>query len=114
MSRILIQDEKRSVLLADVILAESIAARMRGLLGSSSLPEGTGLLIRPCRSIHMWFMKFPIDAVFLNKDLRVLRISHNLHPWKLAFAPPKTHCVLEGPAGSFSKLKPGIKLSLET
>ena len=113
MSRILIQDETRSVLLADVILAESVASRMRGLLGSSSLPEGTGLLIRPCRSIHMWFMKFSIDAAFLDENLIVLKISRHLNPWQLAFAPPKTHCVLEGPAGAFSKLKPGMKLSLE-
>ena len=114
MSRILIQDETRSVLLADVMLAESVASRMRGLLGSSSLSAGTGLLIRPCRSIHMWFMKFSIDAAFLDENLIVLKISRHLNPWQLAFAPPKTHSVLEGPAGAFSKLRPGIKLSLET
>jgi uncharacterized membrane protein (UPF0127 family) len=113
MSRILIQDENRAVLLEEVILAESTVARMRGLLGHTSLPKGTGMLIRPCRSIHMWFMKFPIDAVFLDEDLRVLRVSNNLQPWKLAFAPRKTHCVLEGVAGSFSMLSPGLKLSLE-
>ena len=80
MSRILIQDENRTVLLEKMILAETPNERMRGLLGRSSLPAETGMLIRPCRSIHMWFMRFAIDAAFLDKELRVLKISRNLRP----------------------------------
>lgn len=112
MSRILIQDEKDTVLLDEVIPAETTAARMRGLLGRSALPEKTGLLIRPCRSIHMWFMRFAIDAAFLSEDLRVLKVVHNLRPWQLAFAPRKTHGVLETSAGVLKGLSPGDQLTL--
>jgi len=80
MSRILIQDENRSVLLEKVISAQTTSERLRGLLGRSSLPEKTGMLIRPCRSIHMWFMHFAIDAAFLDKNLCVLKIARNLRP----------------------------------
>lgn len=110
MSRILMNDG--SVLVANVISAETTAARMRGLLGRDSLPNGTGMLIRPCRSIHMWFMRFPIDAAFLDNELRVLKISRNLRPWQLAFAPPKTHCVLETAAGMLNPITPGVVLEI--
>ena len=112
MSRILIQDENKSELLEQVISAETPAARMRGLLGRSSLPAGTGMLIRPCRSIHMWFMRFAIDAAFLDAELRVLKISRNLRPWQLALAPRKTHCVLEAAAGTLAKAAVGDQLIL--
>jgi uncharacterized membrane protein (UPF0127 family) len=112
MSRILIHEGQVGELLEEVVLAETAGARMRGLLGRSSLPAGTGMLLRPCRSIHMWFMRFPIDAAFLDRDLRVLKVSHNLRPWQLAFAPAKTRCVLETAAGALDRLKPGNRLEL--
>ena len=56
---------------------------MRGLLGRSELPPGDGLLI-PTWSIHMFFMRFAIDAVFLDRERRVIRIVENLRPWRTA------------------------------
>lgn len=112
MSRILIQDENGPVLAEQVIIARSLKDRMRGLLGRSSLAPGTAMLLTPCRSIHMWFMRFPIDAVFLDRELRVLKIVHNLKPWQLAFAPPKTHAVLETAAHQTTHLQPGHQLLL--
>ena len=64
-------------------VAASMGARMRGLLGRSDLPSGDGLLI-PTWSIHMFFMRFPIDAVFLDRERRVIRIVENLRPWRTA------------------------------
>lgn len=64
-------------------VASSMPARIRGLLGRSELPAGEGLLIRTW-SIHMFFMRFAIDAVFLDRDRRVVRIVENLRPWKTA------------------------------
>ena len=72
------------------------------------------MLIRPCRSIHMWFMRFSIDAAFLDEELRVLKISRNLRPWQLAFAPRKTHCVLEAAAGEFERITVGDQLTINT
>jgi uncharacterized membrane protein (UPF0127 family) len=113
MSRILINDENKTLLAEKVILAESTAARMKGLLGRSGLEPDTVLLIRPCRSIHMWFMRFSIDAAFLDADLRVLKVSRNLKPWQLAFAPRKTTSVLETAAGVLNNVQPGDLLIQE-
>lgn len=77
--------EENGRVLADKIeIAETLASRSQGLLGRQSLDPGQGLLIRPCSSIHMFFMKFPIDAIFLSKDLKVVRIAHSLMPWRLS------------------------------
>jgi uncharacterized protein len=65
-------------------VADRPLARMKGLLGRSELPPGEGILIRPASSIHMWFMRFAIDAVFLDCDLRVLRVAADLRPWRIA------------------------------
>jgi uncharacterized membrane protein (UPF0127 family) len=71
---------------------------MRGLLGRRDLPQGEGLLLRPASSVHTAFMRFPIDAVFLDRDGRVLKIARGLRPWNTAMG-RKARAVLELPAG---------------
>jgi uncharacterized membrane protein (UPF0127 family) len=66
------------------VVADTMWTRVRGLLGRRDLPRGEGLLIRPTWSIHMFFMVFPIDAVFLGGDGTVLRIVTGLRPWRWA------------------------------
>lgn len=66
-------------------LAASFWARFKGLMLRPRLPRGRGLLIAPCNSIHMCFMRFSIDAVFIDKNYRVLKIKRRLYPW-LGFA----------------------------
>jgi uncharacterized membrane protein (UPF0127 family) len=65
-------------------LADRPLARMKGLLGRAELRAGEGILLRPASSIHMWFMRFPIDAVFLDEELRVLKVVPGLRPWRIA------------------------------
>jgi uncharacterized protein len=113
MSRILINDGTEHILAESVIFAESTAERMKGLLGRTGLDLDTAMLIRPCRSIHMWFMRFPIDAAFLDADHRILKVSRHLKPWQLAFAPRKTASVLEMTAGALDRVQPGDALLLE-
>ncbi len=57
---------------------------MRGLLGRARLEPGEGMLFRPAGSIHMFFMRFPIDAVFCTTDLEVIDVERNLAPWRVA------------------------------
>jgi uncharacterized membrane protein (UPF0127 family) len=77
----------RGTQLADrVELAESFGARFRGLMGRPSLPEGGGLWLAGTSNIHMFFMRFPIDAVFLARPgpdgtLRVIAAKPGLRPW---------------------------------
>jgi uncharacterized membrane protein (UPF0127 family) len=66
---------------ADVALAATFGSRMRGLAHTRQLPERAGLLITPCNSIHMVGMWYPLEAVFLSRDNRVLKVSRKLLPW---------------------------------
>jgi hypothetical protein len=75
---------------------------MRGLLGRGSLPGGEGILLRPAGSIHTFFMRFPIDAVFLDRDLVVVGIERDLRPWRAA-ARKRAHSVLELAAGECAR-----------
>jgi uncharacterized membrane protein (UPF0127 family) len=65
-------------------LADSILTRGRGLLGRRGLASGEGLLIRPCSSVHTWFMRFAIDVVYLDGDGRVIKVVSNLKPWRFS------------------------------
>jgi uncharacterized membrane protein (UPF0127 family) len=79
-------------------LADKPLTRMRGLLGRKSLGAGEGLLLRPAGSIHTLFMRFPIDAVFLDGDRTVVKVVTGLRPWRAA-AGRGARAVLELPAG---------------
>lgn len=71
---------------------------MRGLLGRSGLDPSEGVLLRPGSSIHTFFMRFAIDAVFLDRDDRVVKIVSDVRPWRLAGA-RRAKAVLELAAG---------------
>jgi uncharacterized membrane protein (UPF0127 family) len=94
-------------------LADTPLKRMKGLLGRSGLDEGEGMLFRPAGSIHMFFMRFPIDAVFCDRDLVVVGVEHDLKPWKTARR-KGAKVVIELAAGAAGALEPGDRLFLET
>jgi uncharacterized membrane protein (UPF0127 family) len=73
--------------------------RTRGLLGQTEIKENEGLYIPACRSIHTFFMSFPIDVLFIDNDNRVIRMIPSLMPFRIAFGPKKTAGVLELPPG---------------
>ncbi len=79
--------------------ATTMAARLVGLLRHKSLPAGEGLHIRPCNSIHTFFMRFAIDAVFLDAARRVVRIYGAMPPWRVSTIVIGASSVLELPAG---------------
>jgi uncharacterized protein len=93
------------------VVAESFAARMRGLLGRRALPAREGMLIRRESSVHTFFMRFAIDVVFLDADERVLRIDANVGPWRLK-ACRGARSVLELAAGASAGLSVGDRIEL--
>ena len=95
------------------LLAETPLTRMKGLLGRRDLPKGEGIFIRPGSSIHMFFMRFPIDAVWVDKELRVVGVSPEVRPWKIA-ACKGAKGVFELPAGEAARrgVEAGDKLAL--
>jgi hypothetical protein len=80
-------------------MAEKGWARMRGLLGRDGLDPGGGMLIDASPSVHMFFMRFPLDVVFLDRDRKVVRVVANLRPWRVAGA-RRAAAALELPAGA--------------
>lgn len=64
-----------------VELAWDFVGRLRGLMGRSSIEPGDGVWLRPCSSIHMMFVRFPIDVVFLDQGDRVLKVAPSVRPW---------------------------------
>ena len=95
-------------------LATTPLRRMRGLLGRDGLDGDQGMWIRPTFAIHTWFMRFPIDAVFLDRDLRVLRVVPALRPWRGA-ACRGARSVLELRPGEASQrgIQVGARLTFE-
>ncbi len=89
-----------TVLAAEVVKADTSAARSRGLLGRTSLRPSEGLWIVPCPMIHTFFMKFSIDAVFLDSRHFVVRVLENLKPWRVSPWVFKARSVLELAAGT--------------
>jgi uncharacterized membrane protein (UPF0127 family) len=90
-------------LLADSVeTAFDSPSRRRGLLGRDGLAHGAALIIAPCSSIHMFFMRFPIDVVFAGRDGRIVRICHTLRPWRIAFG-SGAWAVIEMPSGSLPR-----------
>ncbi len=64
-----------------VIVADSFLTRLAGLMFRKKLPPETGLLLTPCNSVHMCFMRFSIDVVYLDKEYKILKVVKNLRPW---------------------------------
>jgi uncharacterized protein len=93
------------------VVAESFAARLRGLLGRRALPAREGILIRRESSVHTFFMRFAIDVVFLDADERVLRVDANVGPWRLK-ACRGARSVLELAAGASAGLSVGDRIEL--
>jgi len=96
-------------------IAQSVLRRMIGLLGRRSLASGEALILPGCRSIHTWFMQFPIDVIFVDRQWRVVAIRQALPPWRLSPIVWQGWAVVELAAGSLqqSRVAVGDRLLLE-
>ncbi|MCC6629245.1 MAG: DUF192 domain-containing protein [Chloroflexi bacterium] len=80
-------------------MAASPWARARGLLGRRDLPPGEGLIIRPCNSVHSFFMAFPIDVIYVDGDSVVVAVTPSLAPNRVGPIVWRARDVIEVPAG---------------
>jgi hypothetical protein len=101
-----------AVVCARCAIASTPLARLKGLLGRSSLDHDEGMLFPHTGSIHMFFMRFAIDAVFCDRELRVIKVVRDLRPWRAAAA-RGAKVVIELPVGAAAGLKPGNRLVLD-
>jgi hypothetical protein len=95
------------------VVADTPLTRLKGLLGKKRLEPGEGILLRPTSAVHTFFMRFPIDVVFLDRDLRVLALATDLKPWRAA-AHRSAKAVLELPAGECERrgIRAGDRLEI--
>jgi uncharacterized membrane protein (UPF0127 family) len=112
LTQIALANDDGTVVCERCLVAETPLTRLRGLLGRSSLSSGEGLLLRPAGSIHTAFMRFAIDAVFLDGTDRVVKVASALRPWRAAGC-RGARSVLELPAGEarMRGLRPGVSLT---
>lgn len=96
------------IVLRRCFYASSLWFRAKGLLGRESLDGDEALWLKPCNGIHMFFMKFPIDAIFLDRGNRILKIFSAIQPWRVTPIFWKAHSVLEMSAGLAEKYHLGI------
>ena len=96
----LVHPRSGRVLVERLRVPRTFVGRAMGLMLRRSLPPGEGMWIAPCNGIHMFLMRFPIDAVFLDRRLRVVRVYASLRPWRVVPVVWRAHSVLELPAGT--------------
>jgi uncharacterized membrane protein (UPF0127 family) len=102
------------VLSANAIVADSFWSRFRGWMLRGRPADGEALIIQPCTSIHMMFMRFAIDAVFFDREGNVTHVTHRLPPWVgLAFGRRRAYGVIELPAGAAQDIERGHRLLFE-
>lgn len=99
----IINKTRNTVLASRLGVADTADARMKGLLGRSHLLDGEGLLIRPCSSVHMLFMRFAIDVVFMGKEDQVVGLCRELKPFTFSPIFFNSCCAIELPAGKITE-----------
>lgn len=97
--------DQADLLIPQLEQANEFLSRGKGLLGRKKLEPDQALWIKPCNNIHTFFMKFPIDCVFLDKKMQISQICENVKPFRIVGPYWKAKSVVEFPAGSAEKWK---------
>ena len=96
----IVNKTKNTILAEEVILADAAFKRIKGLLGKKELKIGKALVLKPCSSVHTFFMRFPIDVLFVDKDNRIIKIIPSLKPFRLTGVYFHAAFAIELPAGT--------------
>lgn len=111
--RLLIRNLTRhNILASQAEVADQAASRNKGLLGRTGLNSGEGLWIVPCESVHTFFMRFPIDLVYIDRNKKVKKVRSGVGPWRLS-ACLSAHSIIELPAGVIHDTQTGPGDQLE-
>lgn len=106
--------EKAVTIGSRIGLADTSLTRLFGLLGKSGLEPGSGILIRPSSGVHTFWMRFSIDVVGLDQNLRVLKLWRQLRPWRVTSVSTKIRSVIELAPGQIDAcgIEPGDQLAI--
>ncbi len=102
MGRQVLNTTRQTVVAEEVKLADNYLSRLMGLMGKAGLPPSHGLWIVPCSDIHSCFMRFEFDAIFVDKDNRVLHLVEKMKPWRVSKFVKGGRAVLELPGGAIA------------
>lgn len=110
----IINQTKQAVLASRGEKADTAFSRLKGLLGRSGIEPGQGMVITQCRSIHMLFMKFAIDVVFVDRNNIVVGIVKNIKPFQLSPYFFRAAAAIELPVGTIgaTQTKKGDEIKL--
>jgi len=101
MTLVRIENESRATTLGErVRVADGWWSRLRGMLGRPAPERGEGLLLVPCRGVHMWGMRYPLDVVMMDAERRVIELYEELAPWCRTRVHRDARFALELPAGT--------------
>ena len=104
MRAVTVRNTTRDSLIGDrVTVADTSLTRMFGLLGKRGLDAGEGLWIKPSSGVHTVFMRFSIDVIGLDKELKVVKLWPDLVPYRLTSVSTRIRSVVELPAGQIAK-----------
>ncbi len=99
----------RTMLIADhALMADTFVSRLIGLLDRNSLKKSEALVLTRCQSIHMLFMRFSIDVIFLNKGKKVVGILENIKPFQFSRIYPSAYYAVECPPGTISSSRTAV------
>jgi uncharacterized membrane protein (UPF0127 family) len=113
--KVSVRNQTRNAVLGEAVdVADTSEKRRVGLLKHERLEPGEGLWIKPCESVHTFFMKFAIDLVYVDKHQKVRKVRSAVPPWRLS-ACLTAHSIIELPAGTIERTgtQAGDELSIE-
>jgi len=97
---VIIKGDNGQIIASNVHIADRFFSRLKGLMFTKSLPKNSALVINPCNSIHMFFMNYSLDVVFVDKNDIVLDVIVNIKPWHISKIVLSSQYVIELPAKS--------------
>lgn len=100
---LIINECNKKILGSRIIKADNFFSRFLGLMGKKELKKGSGLMITPCNSIHMMFMKFSLDVIFLDKERKIIHQIVGIKPWRISPVIFGACYVLELPVGTIAE-----------
>lgn len=83
MAEIIIKDTNK-IIFSQAVIAKTFIQRLIGLIGRSSLPDNEALVFYDANSIHMFFMRIPLDLIYLDKNLKITKLVRNIKPWSMS------------------------------
>ncbi len=104
---------KNSTVAAQCVVASTFFSRLKGLLGTAPLKPGEGLLLVNEKSIHTFFMAFPIDVMYINGKSEVIKLDHNMPPFRLGKYVSNSVYILELPVGTIAQTRTTVGDRLE-